>query len=253
MLTNPYVWHTHVTTYDAGPDQTMRLSSILKLQQEVGEMQLAEVNAGYRDQLKNGMAFVLTRTNVEIYRAPELGEKIAIKTWPRGTKGAQFFRCYEIYAEADGQLLTSSVSAFALVDPVEHKILRPQMFEDTFRLGFDLELTTSCPDPKKWAPPVPTAPVAQVTVNHSDTDWNHHLNNTVYADLLTDYMPDGQAFDKRISAFAIEFMREALPLETLDIAACAVPTEDGGESYVVGSLERGECFRAKATWKRPIL
>lgn len=247
MLENPFTWHTHVTTYDAGPDQTLRLSSLLKLQQEAGEMQLASVNAGYSELLKQGMAFVLTRTNAEIYRAPVLGEKIAVKTWPRGTKGAQFFRCYEIRSKADGALLTSSVSAFALVDPTDHKILRPQVFEDTFRLGFDLELQTTCPDPKKWSPATQPEAVGIHHIRYSQTDWNHHLNNTVYADLLTDFMPGG-ADGKRFAAFSIEFLREALPGETLEMSAADTPTETGTETVVIGTHARGECFRARAFW-----
>lgn len=247
MLENPYVWHTHVTTYDAGPDQTLRLSSLLKLQQESGEMQLSAVNAGYSDLLKHDMAFVLTRTNVEIYRAPVLGEKIAVKTWPRGTKGAQFFRCYEIHSESDGALLTSCVSAFALVAPADHRILRPQVFEDAFHLGFDLDLQTTCPDPKKWAPAAQPVTVGQHVVRYSQTDWNHHLNNTVYADLLTDFMPGG-ALGKRFSGFSIEFLREALPGETLAMSAVDVPADGHTETVVIGTHDRGECFRARAVW-----
>ncbi len=247
MFENPFTWHTHVTTYDAGPDQTLRLSSLLKLQQEVGEMQLSTVNAGYNELLKKGMAFVLTRTSVEIYRAPVLGEKIAVKTWPRGTKGAQFFRCYEIRSEADGALLTSCVSAFALVDPTDHKILRPQVFEDTFRLGFDLDLQTTCPDPKKWSPAMPPAAAGRHLIRYSQTDWNRHLNNTVYADLLTDFMPGG-ADGKRFHGFSIEFLREALPGETLEMSAVDIPAENGTETVVIGTHERGECFRARALW-----
>lgn len=248
MFTNPYVWHTHITTYDAGPDQTLRLSSQLKLQQEVGEMQLAERGAGFCQLLEAGIAFVLTRTQSLILRAPILGEKIAIRTWPRGTQGAQFFRCYEFRSEETDELLISSVSAFALVDTVEHRPLRPRVFYEKFpSVLVDLEDTTLCPDPKKWTPAAEPTAVAESVVTHSVTDWNHHLNNTVYADLLTDFMP-GQAFGKRFLSFAIEYLREALPGDRLQLSSAEYPVEDGTETVLTGSHERGECFRAKAVW-----
>ena len=250
MFENPYLWHTHVTTYDTDPDRRLRLSSQLKLQQEVGEMQLAERGAGFGKLLEAGIAFVLTRTRSVIFRPPLLGERMVIRTWPRGTQGAQFFRCYEFLSEQSGELLISSVSAFALVDTVGHRPLRPRVFYEKFPdVLADIDLQTACPDPQKTAPNQGAEPVGAVKVTYSMTDWNHHLNNTVYADLLTDHMPD-EAFGKRFSSFEIEYLREALPGETVTLSVAEQTTENGVETALFGAHDRGECFRARAVWKK---
>ena len=131
---------------------------------------------GYQVLCDAGMAFLLTRTNSVVHRAPALNEEVALRTWHRGTRGAQFYRCYEFLDKA-GEKLIESVTAFALVDVRDHRLLRPDAFEP-YGLITQPERRNACPDPAKWKPPVDMAPVGDHVVRWSEVDWNGHLNNT---------------------------------------------------------------------------
>ena len=121
-ITKEYSWDIKIDSYMVGPDSLLRPSYLLKLQQEAGERQFGEGGLGFEGLLKEGLVFVLTRLNTVILRAPRVNETVRLLTWHRQPKGAQFFRCYQ-FLENEGESLVESVSAFSLVDPVEHKLL----------------------------------------------------------------------------------------------------------------------------------
>ena len=123
-IARDYTWPVKITTFDAGQDQRLTPAGQLRLQQEIGELHMSTGGLGYQVLCDAGMAFLLTRTNSVVHRAPALNEEVALRTWHRGTRGAQFYRCYEFLDKA-GEKLIESVTAFALVDVRDHRLLRP--------------------------------------------------------------------------------------------------------------------------------
>lgn len=236
-----YTWPIKIASYDAGRDKRLRLSNQLKLQQEAGERHLGAGGLTWEELCHHGMVFVLTRLNSVIHRAPLLDEKIWLRTWHRGTRGAQFYRCYQFLDET-GKPLIESVSAFALVDPATHKLLRPDAF-DQFGMALQPDRKNGCPDPGRLRPPTALVPAGTRRVYWSDTDYNGHLNNTVYADILCDFLPGGME-GRRITGFSIAFLKEAMEGEELAVSACSV----SGEAWVSATHERGTCFEARATF-----
>ena len=91
-----YDWKARVTSFDAGRDRRLRLSSLLRFQQEAGERHFGDAGLTYWEFYRRGMIFVLTRLQVEIRRLPELEEEVTLRTWHRDSKGAQMFRCYQL-------------------------------------------------------------------------------------------------------------------------------------------------------------
>lgn len=177
-----YDWDIRIASYDVGQDRLLRLSNQLKLQQEVGERHLSGVGLDFQALYERGMVFVLTKTNSVIHRAPRLSEDVRLRTWHRSNKGAQFFRCYQ-FLDAEENPLIESVTAFALVDAKEHKLLRPSVFEQ-LGVGQQPDRFNGCPDPGKLRLPDALVPQGQRQIRWSDTDVNGHLNNTNYADIL---------------------------------------------------------------------
>lgn len=150
-IARDYTWPVKITTFDAGQDQRLTPAGQLRLQQEIGELHMSTGGLGYQVLCDAGMAFLLTRTNSVVHRAPALNEEVALRTWHRGTRGAQFYRCYEFLDKA-GEKLIESVTAFALVDVRDHRLLRPDAFEP-YGLLTQPERRNDCPDPVKWKQP----------------------------------------------------------------------------------------------------
>ncbi|MCI9413867.1 MAG: hypothetical protein HFJ79_01645 [Clostridiales bacterium] len=244
-----YTWELKIASYDAGRDRRLRPSNQLKLQQEVGELHLGGGGLDYAEFYRHGMVFVLTRLKSVIHRAPLLDEKVWLRTWHRDSRGAQFYRCYQ-FLDENGTPLIESVSAFALVDCVTHKLLRASAF-DQFGVASQTDRTNGCPDPAKIRLPEGMEAAGRRQIYWSDTDYNGHLNNTVYADFLCDFMPGGME-GKRLTGFTVAFLREALEGETLDIAAKEIPGSEAsgrsGEVFLCGDHDRGRCFEAWASF-----
>jgi medium-chain acyl-[acyl-carrier-protein] hydrolase len=234
-----YDWHTRIATYDVGADQRLRLSNQLRLQQEVGERHLGEVGLGFQGLAEQNMAFLLTRLQTEILRAPEMGEEITLRSWHRANRGAQFFRCYQFWSAA-GELLIEGVTAFALVDMQTHRLLRPSAF-DRFGIQAQPRDTICCADPTRFALPENMQEAGTWQVGWSQTDWNGHLNNSVYADLLCDFLPGGMS-GRQFRRVSLHFAGEARLGETLRL----FHAERDGALYVCAEHDRGRCFEARA-------
>lgn len=237
-----FSWEFSISTFDAGQDRRLKPSSQLRLQQEVGERHFAEAGLGYQELYRQGMAFLLTRMNSRIFRAPELDERVTLRTWHRDTRGVQFFRCYQFLDER-GELLIDSVTAFALVDVESHRLLRPGVFE-RFGLGEQPERRSDCPDPVKWKAPSPLEPAGERLVRWSDIDYNGHINNAVYADIACDALPGGMA-GRRATGLSIAYLHEAVEGEALTLATAVQPADGECERWVVGEHPDGRrCFEA---------
>lgn len=242
-IPDEFGWDLKIDSYMVGPDVTLRPSALLQLQQEIGERHFAQCGLGCEELLREGLVFVLTRLRTEIRRPPRLNEQVRMETWHRQAKGAQFFRCYRIVTP-QGEMLAESVSAFTLVDPVEHKLLRPTVF-DRFGIIGQTRSVETCPDPARIRLPEGMTSIGEHTVRWSEIDFNGHLNNTRYADIVCDYAPGGLN-GRRITGLTIGYHREARAGQTLALEA----TDDGTAIWMQGSRENGPCFDARMTYVR---
>lgn len=236
-----YNWKIKVSSFDVGLDRRLKLSCQLKLQQEVGELQLDTGGLGYEKLYSLGLIFVLTHLNTVIYRAPVFGEDIRLLTWNRGARGAQYYRCYRFLDGAD-QTLIDSMTAFALVDAATHKLLRPSEF-NRFGVKEFADRPTTCPVPGHLKLPGKLQPAGERTIRWSDIDYNGHLNNSVYADIACDALPGGMRH-KRITGMSVSFVHEALEGDRMRLESAAMPSDHGFEGWISGHLGEQRCFSA---------
>lgn len=240
-----YEWDTEVKSYDTDQTWQISLSSILKFQQEIGERHLVAMNMDSEKMLRElQLVFVFTRTNCVIYRRPKIGEKIHMTSWCKGLQGIQYYRCYR-FETLSGEILIESMAANATLDAKTHRLVKPQSIKEFNTFVFDDEIETNCPVPKKLSAAEDFDFTAERTVMYSDTDYNGHLNNCVYANFITDYMPEGMN-TKDITGFSIIFQSEALPGEKLNIGV----KDHQNEAYYCGTHSRGKCFEAVCFYKK---
>ena len=238
--TLPYL----VTSYDADLNRNLRLSALLRIQQEAGEQHLRAGGLSYGTLYDMGFIFVLTRTHLVVRQLPKFGDPpVSCLTWSNGAAGSQFTRSY-VLSDSDGHVLTEGCSAFALMDAATYRLLRPSALGETLDALPHWPDRVSCPPPTKLKSPDPATftPAGMRPVRHSDIDYNHHLNNTNYADFLFDFYPGGA---ERLlpRECTIQFSGQALLGDTIEIGTAM---GDGGV-YVRGAHERGVCFTAHLT------
>ena len=190
----------------------LKLSALLRMQHAAADVQIADIGLDVDTLLSHGYAFIITRLNVKINRLPRAGETVMVRTWPRNTKGVQFFRCFEVFAE-DGSTLAECVSVYALVDTATHTLQRPSVLDDIAVIP-DLGVSNSCPDPARRLPDVLTMPVGGLVIPEEWIDWNGHVNNAYYADILQNFIPDVYK-TRPIRGFQLHFAAETLAGELM--------------------------------------
>lgn len=234
-----YLLPVTVATYDVGPEASLRLSAILRYQQEAADRHFAPAGLGWQDLAAAGMVFVATAWRCRIERLPRLGENLSLCTWHRERRGPRFFRCYR-WTDAAGQECLSGVMQLALVDAAQHRLLRGTEF-DRFGVHADETRTVRCPNPERWTPPA-LQPVGSYPVGRADVDLSRHMNNTRYADLLLDALP-AAVQEGAIREVQLRFAGESRPGDTLQLAAAMTPPT----VFVRGSTDRGTSFDACVT------
>lgn len=219
----------------------LRLSALLRLQHAAADTQIADIGLDVDTLLSHGYAFIITRLNVRITRLPRAGETVTVRTWPRNTKGIQFFRCFEVLA-ADGTVLADCVSVYALVDTVNHTLQRPSVL-DSIAVIPDLSVSNACPDPARRLPEMTTVPAGDLVVPEAWIDWNGHMNNAYYADILQDFIPDVYKM-RPIMGFQLHFAHEITAGEQMAVHTA----EQDGTVLVQGMRGADLCFEGVVTF-----
>ena len=231
-----YILPVTVASYDVGPDNRLRLSGILRYQQEAAEQHLLHAGMGWNALVDKGIAFVASRWHARIIRLPEMGEQVTLTTWHRESRGARFMRCYE-WRDEHRNLLLVGVMQFALLSLAQHSLLRGEDFDPEGRLPSHTE-SVDCADPARYKLPE-TVFVRNYAVGWSDTDRNQHMNNTRYADLICDAMAD-RLSGQHITDVQMHFAGECRLGDDISLSV--------GESdavYVQGGTSDGTAFTAR--------
>ena len=223
-------------TFDIGSGRKMRLSSVLKYQEQAGEEHLSHAfGLNYITLSQKGVAFVLVNSGVKIHRMPTLGESLTINTWNKQLKGMKFFRGYDWFDEK-GEKIIEGVSAFVLVSINGHKIVKPSELGMNFPEEKERENSVGLPS-KTHIPKEMTA-VGSKKVFYSMLDSNEHLNNALYADLIVDFIPPQKVKD--IKGFTLDYVKEAKLGDRIEVFSA----EDNGKTYLQGINDNNCCFRA---------
>lgn len=240
IIPNEYNLPLKVASYDVGANDVMRLSAILRYQQEAGERHLELAGLGWQEMLETGMVFVTSRWHTLIHRLPAMEEQVTLTTWHRYRKGPRFLRCYQ-WRDGAGNLLIEGVMQFALVSVADHRLLRGDevMVADSLP---DHDRSILCTDPGRF-PVSGVEPVGEYRVRWSDIDRNGHMNNTHYADLMLDGL-SAERLAGLPAEVDLHFAGECVMGDTLTLSAC----EAEGVTTVTGDTDRGRSFAARIRW-----
>ena len=241
IIQNEYKMPLKVASYDTDRVDRMRLSAVLRYQQEAGEQHLGPAGLGWRDLSDHGIAFVASRWHAAIHRLPQLDEEVTLTTWHRNRKGPRFFRCYEWHDTA-GNLLIEGVMQFALVSVTDHRLLRGDEFMTLAPLP-DATRDVACGDPGRFRL---SEEMDNGThkVRWSDIDRNGHMNNTRYADLMWDVVPEDWQ-DETPTDVEIYFSGESRQGDMLVLCSSV---EADNVLCVAADNANGRVFSAKITF-----
>ena len=230
-------WHDTDATLAVRPSQT------LVYMQEMAFNHLNSVGRNL-DRLRydEGLAFILTRLTLRFCQTLAPAETITAQTWVCEGKGLNFPRCFRLVKE-DGEVAAEAVSSWVLIDLNSHLPVRAKDFDYGFLPEEPLDFAT----PRRFVLPDEMFELGSRRIVYSDIDYNGHMNNTRYPDMVCDYLPDGTV--PRIRMMHLEFAKEAKHGATLRVLRGQRTAETGETVYLVQTFnEQGELCLAAEVW-----
>ena len=185
-----------------------------------------------------GAFWMLARSWYRLSRPLKWEDRLTVRTWHRGSRGAIMYRDYDILV--DGQPVGESVSGWVLASVDTHKLMRlGTIAELDGTSGGELCKTMTL---AKLRHPAQLRTAAQRPMYYSDTDINGHVNNIRYADFACDAVEmEGLPRDRFLCEMQIGYLAECRPGDLLTLQV-----GEQGEGRYVRGIDAGGNSRFEA-------
>lgn len=207
-----HVEYYKTTWHDTDCRRTVRPSSVLTYFEETSNRHMIAVGQPL-DKVRDeaGLGFVLSRIVMKFYRPLEAYKEITVETWTSEGRAFSTFRNFRL-AE-NGEIVAEALSVWALVDVKEHKPVKISSYD----FGFEHEapLQTEATGRVTFPKEVKLEKVGSRHIFFSDCDYNMHMNNTRYPDMICDFLPEPSK--ERPTAMTLSFVHEAAINHTVDV------------------------------------
>lgn len=221
-------WH------DTDADRLLRPSQLMVYLQETANLHM--IHAGQSlDELRDmqSLAFILTRISLEIDAHVGAHEDIQVRTWISYGKGCNYPR-YFVMERPDGTPIARACSHWVLLDLNTHLPCRA----DAYRYNYEPEEPLALTPPRRFLVPEEMVCVGTRRIVYSDLDYNAHMNNTRYPDMVCDFLPVGVV--PRIRAMHFSFVKEGAAGEELRVMRGERTEADGSTVYLLRTYNQSD-------------
>ena len=201
----------YVKSSEVDIHQTLKLSSLLKILQDLATEGSKILNAGTDKTLAKGYLWVFSKLQLNINRLPRYEETVNLSTYPNEMMHFIYPRTFEI-KDLDNNMLVKATSMWCLIDTNTRKIVLPS--ETGVGVKSDIKA-----DPMTKIVAKDNKLVERRIVKYTDLDLNKHLNNTRYLDFICDLYDSKFFIDHKINKINIAFHQEVKEGEIVDIYA----------------------------------
>ncbi|MBR3893654.1 MAG: hypothetical protein IKJ35_00755 [Clostridia bacterium] len=215
-----YIEHYKIKWHDTDASRTLQPSRLLAYMQETANLHLCSCGMSL-DALRDerGLAFLLSRMSVRIYEPLSAYEEIDVETWVCESRGLGFQRCFRILR--GDTVAAEAYSIWGLLDLNEKKLLPATAFP--YQIEPDPPLDSALLARVRLPAAAQMEEAGERRIVYSDIDYNGHMNNTHYPNMLCDFTPNVE--QKAVVGFTMSFLREAAYGHTLKILRA--PRDDG--------------------------
>lgn len=196
-------------------NKNLKISALMGYFQNAATEQLKDMGFSPAYLYSKNIAFLLSKLKIAIYRSPRAEENIIIKTWPKSIKGVAYNRDF-IVCDENGIIIAEALSIWTAVNIIERKILRPSFVESDVPMPQMSQFSASIGKIERIVTPSDMNYSFTKNVRYSDIDTNRHMNNTVYAEIISDSIPE-IITGKRVNNINISFRIECQLGDDIDI------------------------------------
>ncbi|MBE6689768.1 MAG: hypothetical protein E7590_00595 [Ruminococcaceae bacterium] len=231
-----YVEKYNVRWHDTDANREVHPSGVLMFMQETGNRQFEAADRPL-DKIRDeeGVGFILSRIAIEMKEPIHAYEDIFVETFTCESRGYTFPRGWEI--KRRGKVVARAMSQWALVRVADKSLVRsgdfPMSFGDEPELQLEMPLRFRVPSDLTFET------VGHRTIAFSDIDYNMHMNNTKYPDMLCDFLPDPA--HTRVIGVSLAYRKEAAYGDTLTVERAVA---DDGVFYIRTRHGEETCLEA---------
>lgn len=237
-----YTRELTVQWYDTDASRVVRPSVMMVYMMETANMQCEQYNFGL-DKLRDEKAqgFVLGSIQASFIKPLYAYDKITVRTWCRESRGYSFMRYFEIIR--GGETVAQASSTWALLDINARTMIRGDESYDGY-FPIDEPLDAKSLPRRARASKNELECVGTRRIVYSDIDYNMHMNNTRYPDMICDFLPDMNG--KRITKMSLNYVREAPLGAELTVMRHSPDDADGVGEFEIRTLdsEGNTCLEA---------
>lgn len=231
-----YTENYQVRWHDTDAAREMRPSAMLSCMQECANHQFRS-HFITLDELRDtqGIGFILSRIAIDFQAPVHAYEALELRTATCAGHGLSFPRRFEALRE--GECVVRATSQWAMVRVSDRTLLRAD--EAPFCFGDEPELAVDAPLRYRVPRELCFEQVGERRIVYSDLDYNLHMNNTKYPDMLCDFLPDATAL--RVRSMSLSYCREAAFGDLLTVERAT----DGAGCWYFRTRRNGEiCLEA---------
>ncbi len=223
-----YKWNYRIRYSECDPAGRLGMSGVLALFQDVGYRHAEESGRGVAFTERTGTTYYLLSWQIEIYRAPCVGEEVVLSTWFSSERASLAEKSIEMRAPS-GELLAAGGTRWVFMNVREKApALPPAGLWERETLLPPAKLASAPRRIRLLADAVSGAPFS---VLYRDTDTNRHVNNVRFVHLAASA---AKVELDRTRSLSVEYLHEAHEGETLVPRICRT------ESETTVSLDRGD-------------
>ncbi|MGM9631522.1 MAG: acyl-[acyl-carrier-protein] thioesterase [Eubacteriales bacterium] len=227
----------NIRWHDTNANREITPSAVLTFMQETTNKHIQTLYPTLeyiRDELHQ--AFILSKIYMRFYEPAYAYEDITVETWTGvESRGFTFYRSFRV--KRGDTVIADALTTWALLDTIEHKLLPISKFENNFVDEPSLEV--NMPRRIKFPDGEPEL-VGKRKIVYSDIDYNRHMNNTHYPNMLVDFLPSPEHY--RVKELMLSFILGAMYNDELSV----LRAQDGDNTFYFRTLnsEGKTCLEA---------
>ena len=233
-------WH------DTDANRNVRPSKIVEYMQETANRQ-CEASGLPLEKLRDekGLAFILGALSFNSYKPLHAYDEIEVRTWCKEAKSYIFQRFFEIVR--DGEKVAEAASTWVLIDLEKKTMVRADNYDflqDKFFYDAPVD-SEKMLKKARISKEIEMREVGKRRISYSDIDYNMHMNNTHYPDMICDFLGEMTDAEEtwRVAAMSLSYIKESHLGATLTVTRSEM--QEDGTVFVRTVNEAGEtCLEA---------
>ena len=219
-----------VNTIVLDHQKQLSMVGLLNLLQDIAWTHAEKLGWGFDALEEKGTIWVLSRQKVVMNEWPMWQDKVAVHTWPRAAKGLMAIREFEIVVDGpngEKRRVGECSTSWLVLDWHTRKVQKLDRIMSQMVTRSDGVLEISA---ERVLPRSDLTEIARFEVRNSDLDVNGHVNNTRYAQWVTDTLTLDELAHYAIAEYEVNFLAETHVGDTIIIESEAgTPEADGSQ------------------------